>query len=308
MTAPSVRVVILNYNQPEMTARCVRTVLEQDCDSLEVVVVDNASTAESYRLLSRLLPGNVALVRSETNRGYAAGNNVGMRFQGESPKPDYYLILNNDAELKDPATILILIRALQSDRDAVAVSPLINDPDRGNPHHTIQVRRVPDFWTTLVAGSWWLRRLPVFRQYVDSYVYRECIPWEQNKIYASETINGACFLVRRDFMDSIGLLDEGTFLYYEELILGAQIKLRNKKCLLATSTRVDHYQGSSTSHTPWRFNTGMFREQVRSELYYCRRYLKVTKPLIWLVLCIREIDLLTKRLALGLLGRVARTS
>ncbi len=69
MDAERLRVVILNYNQPQLTVACASTVLSQSYPSMDVVVVDNASAPELYSQLREQLPSNIPLIRNETNLG-----------------------------------------------------------------------------------------------------------------------------------------------------------------------------------------------------------------------------------------------
>ena len=109
--------VILHYNQPEMTARCVAYVGKQTYSPLDIVVVDNASTPENYENLCGLLPPDVTLIRNRANLGYAAGNNVGIRPSGILAPAVYTMILNGDVFLSDPDMLAKLIGALCHDPD-----------------------------------------------------------------------------------------------------------------------------------------------------------------------------------------------
>ena len=231
-----VRVVILNYNQPSITAECVNKVLLQNYDLLEVVVVDNASRPENYKALEALLPENVTLIGNPANTGYAAGNNVGARFIGKCPKPSFIMILNNDAFLKDELTIQKLINVFSYDKGRVAVSPLVYNPE--SVKQAAQVRRDVDYLSCVVSGSWWLRRLPFFKRIDALHVYADVRPYAADREYDCDSINGACFMIRADFLQEIGYFDEGTFLYFEELVLGRQIKNSGKKCCLVAKSGV----------------------------------------------------------------------
>ncbi len=79
---------------------------------MEVVVVDNNSSPEDFRKLSSGLPPGVQLVRSPENRGYAAGNNVGIRYRENQTPSDLTLIINNDVLLSDNSVVTKLAQAL----------------------------------------------------------------------------------------------------------------------------------------------------------------------------------------------------
>ena len=75
----SASIIILNYNNAEETAEYVERICEYKCLD-HVIIVDNASTDGSAVRLKPLCTGKVELVKSGENRGYAAGNNLGLRY------------------------------------------------------------------------------------------------------------------------------------------------------------------------------------------------------------------------------------
>ena len=294
MTVDRVRVVILNYNQPRVTLECVKSVLSQTYRCMDVVVVDNASARELYAPLKEDLPGNVRLLRNETNLGYSAGNNVGARAFGDLPAAAFTMILNNDVVLKDPETVARLVATLKADPETVAVSPLVNTVwAEMAPEEQIQVRRDADFLTCIVSGSWWMRRLPVLRRIAERHVYGDMRPYRRNKDYECDSVNGCCFVIRTDFLEDIGFFDEGTFLGFEEVVLGRQIKQKHKKCCLTTSVVVDHLQGASCGRSG-AVSFKIYKEYTKSHLYYCRKYLKANVLKRFLLVAVRALDFLTK--------------
>jgi GT2 family glycosyltransferase len=292
-----VRAVIVNFNGSAATLSCVLSLLSQHHRPLDVVVVDNASAADDLEILRAGLAAGTLLVASKRNLGYAGGVNLGAR-SAELPRPRYVLALNNDLLFPDPHMVTALIAALGSEIRRVAASPLVDTVDTGmRAEEQIQVRRVPGFWTLLVTGSWWLRRLPGLRRGPARHVYKDQRPYQPGVVYEVESINGSCFLIRADFLEEIGYLDEGTFLYYEELILGLQILERGRIAALTATTRVIHRQGRTTGHGGERIRLAMLKEMVRSEIYYCKKYLRSGSTAVWLLLLVRTLDIASKMAA-----------
>jgi GT2 family glycosyltransferase/2-polyprenyl-3-methyl-5-hydroxy-6-metoxy-1,4-benzoquinol methylase/glycosyltransferase involved in cell wall biosynthesis len=92
---PKVSVIVLTYNNLALTQACLASVVEEsDYRHLEIVVVDNASTDGSPVWLQQWAQGrdNVRLILNDTNTGFAAGNNIGLR----ASTGDYFVLLNND--------------------------------------------------------------------------------------------------------------------------------------------------------------------------------------------------------------------
>ena len=108
-----VAVVIVNYRTPELTQDAVASLageIDPDCDA--VVVVDNASDDGSAERLEGWLAEHgfarwARLVRAPGNRGFAAGNNLGLR----AVDAELYLLLNSDAQLRPGALAALLAAA-----------------------------------------------------------------------------------------------------------------------------------------------------------------------------------------------------
>src|ERR1700685_93265 len=93
-------VIIVNYNTPALVRNCVQSVLDSSIASHEdIVVVDNASTDNSFAVLKQTLPPGIRLVRASMNRGFAAGVNFGM----VGCVRDLVLVLNPDTYFVDPS-------------------------------------------------------------------------------------------------------------------------------------------------------------------------------------------------------------
>lgn len=299
-----VRIVVLNFNRAAMTAECIAHVMRQTYKPKDVVVVDNNSSEDEFKKLSDLLPQEAIIVRSSSNLGYARGNNLGAKLDRGVPPSSYTMILNNDVILRENDICEKLISALEQNDSRVACSPLVNTVGTNQPPEAqIQVRRIPEFAAVLISSSCWLRRLPFLDRIAKWYTYSDERPYPLDQVIDCESINGSCFTVRNDFLQQIGYLDEGTFLYYEEIILGKQIKDHGKKACLVTSAVVQHNQGATSGHNVRRTRINMTIEMARSEAYYCRKYLKSSRPTIGILLLVRVIDISFKS-AYQLFGRI----
>jgi GT2 family glycosyltransferase len=117
---PRVRLVVLNYNGGDLTARCVRHLerLDWPADRLEIVVVDNASADGSDQLLEQR--PRVTLIRSPRNTGFPA-NNLALR---DLDDVDFVGLVNNDA-FAEPDFLQPLVDALDSDERIGAACPKI---------------------------------------------------------------------------------------------------------------------------------------------------------------------------------------
>ncbi|MFD1142149.1 glycosyltransferase family 2 protein [Larkinella insperata] len=282
------RVIILNYNTADLTLQCVDYIRQQEDELTHIVVVDNGSTKEHCQILEESLPCSVKLIKIHNNIGFSAGNNRGCGKIGGLPDADYYLFINSDAFLTQANSIQELRNELAKESKAVAISPLIHTVSNSTPVRLqIQVRRVIAPGWLIVCQSPILRRLPFFKQRYLRFIYNDLVPY-QEKVYRTDSINGAVFMVKAEFMHRINLLDEGTFLYLEELILGEQVQRLNKVCLLHGGVIVPHLQGASSGSKQGENAKKSFYFFIDSEAYLLRKYHNFSE---WALSVIRRIRL-----------------
>jgi GT2 family glycosyltransferase len=93
---PLVSIITVNYNSTEVTLELLKSIRRLAYRSVEVIVVDNASTKDPGVRLREVYPGVVVIV-SAVNLGFSGGNNLGIR----AAKGEYLFLVNNDTELTD---------------------------------------------------------------------------------------------------------------------------------------------------------------------------------------------------------------
>jgi hypothetical protein len=233
-------IVILNWNGWKDTIECLESVLRLNFSSFRVIVCDNASTDGSIDKIktwargglvaepansalahltspplpkpvscleltrveaeSEIAPGDdpLILIQNGGNLGFAAGNNVGLRFALRDPECAFFWILNNDTVV-DPDALSALIRFMQH-RQNVGICGSLNlsyvEPSAMQARGGMKYNR----WTGRVHD-------PVREARNDSNIAPIAIDY----------VNGASMMVRRDFLEQIGLMEESYFLYFEEL-------------------------------------------------------------------------------------------
>ncbi len=298
---PSVGVVVLNYNQSKLTINCVNSLLKQDYDNFKIVVVDNNSPdAAQKQILQTSLPESVTLILNPENKGYSAGNNVGAKYCIESIHADFVFILNNDTILEDTETIEKLVKTFEEGK-IVAVSPLVDTTSAGiSVENQIQVRKLLNPYKMAVCNVIILGKLPIFKRIVREYLYVDWMPYTPS-VYPVDSINGSAFMIRKGTLEMIGYLNEKTFLYAEELILGFQIKELGKTCALNGHTSVTHYQGLSTGNDKHTINWKMHKYSIDSMGVLFEDYYKSPKWFIFCFKLLRIIDFLFKKVYLWII-------
>ena len=127
---PSMHVIVLNWNRPDDTIECVESLLVQTYSNITIWVVDNGSTDDSVERIRSHFP-EVELVRSETNRGFAGGNNLGIR-EALAAGADYVWMLNNDTVVA-PEAIEKLVDLAETEEQVGAVGARVvyhDDPPK----------------------------------------------------------------------------------------------------------------------------------------------------------------------------------
>jgi GT2 family glycosyltransferase len=144
-------------------------------------------------------------VIEQANRGFGAGMNAGFRAAGS---PRYYLSINSDAWLLEGALARIAAFA-DAHPDAAVVGPRLRNPDG-----TLQrsVRGFPTLWR-LATEYLYLRKLAPRTHALNAFYAGD---FEHDAARPVEWVSGACFLVRREAAEQVGLFDEEFFMFQEE--------------------------------------------------------------------------------------------
>ncbi len=215
----TISVVILNYNGAATLRACLHSVFSQqlpDTVRLHVIVVDNASTDDSLVIARQNFPA-VECIKNARNVGFAAGNNVGIRFALERGT-DYVFLLNNDAVLA-PRALAALVRART--RRAAIYCPLITTPNG-------------DVW---YAGA----KMRPLRMRV---VHNRTRPRSQQR-RRTAIATGCAMLIHKDVFTAIGLLNESYFLYYEDADFARCAARNNIPTYLVPTAQVVHKEVSN---------------------------------------------------------------
>jgi len=220
--------IIVNWNTRDLLDICIdsisRTVF--GCE-YEVIVVDNGSTDGSQAMLGEDWP-RVRLIGNERNLGFAAAVNRGLR----EATGDFCILLNTDAKLMKGA-VETLIKFMRSDSRIGAAGPqLLNDD--GSLQNSFSV--FPTLLTETVNKS--LLKLLFPRKFPGKHAVGDD-PVEVDSLI------GACFCVRREAVEQVGLLDEDYFFFLEETDWGLRMKEAGWKIFLVPSALVVHLQGKS---------------------------------------------------------------
>jgi N-acetylglucosaminyl-diphospho-decaprenol L-rhamnosyltransferase len=217
----------------------------------EAIVVDNGSSDGSA---AAARSQGARVVANPQNVGFARAANQGVR---EARTP-LILLLNPDAAL-GPGALEHLERVLTL-RPRVAVA----GPRTRNADGTIQVSFGRDLTP---AVERWQRRLVLGVERRDARVLREVEASAAHE-QTPDWVSGACWLARRDALESVGLFDEGYFLYEEDADLCRRLRAAGWQIAFTPEAEIVHHKGSSALRS-----AGLARREYdKSHLRYYRKF------------------------------------
>ena len=231
-----ISVIILSYNVRDLLKKAIEAVYKtyKDKDKLQVIVVDNASSDDSVAMVKKHFP-QVDLVLSDTNTGFAAGNNLARKIS----KGDVVLFLNPDTEVQEDA-IDKTEEILRSRKELGAITCKVMLPN-GKLDYSCH-RGLPTVWNTF---SYWmgLSRLfpksPLFAGYAATYL-------DINESHYIDCISGTFLMIKRKALDKIGWWDEDYWWNGEDIEFCYQVKKAGYKIWYEPSVVMMHYKGSSS--------------------------------------------------------------
>ena len=243
-----VTAIVVTYNAAPWIERSLESLRGAEA---ELIVVDNGSTDGTVELVRERFP-EARLVEHE-NRGFGAGNNAGMRLGSGG----YFLLLNPDAWLTGDA-LEQLVAFADAHPEAGVVGPKLLNPDG-----TLQrsVRGYPTPWR-IATEYFFLRKLAPRSRLLNAFFGAG---FDHESVRTAEFLPGACLLVRREAVDSIGGFDEDFFLMSEEVDWCYRFRQAGWDVLFYPGAEVVHVIGAS--HNPV-----LFKEIVRGHLRFLRKH------------------------------------
>jgi GT2 family glycosyltransferase len=235
---PEFTAILVNYNAgPDL-----RVALQSIADNLErgtweAVVVDNASTDDSARIVDEFAPA-ARVIHNAANVGFATAVNQALaKSTGTS-----VLIMNPDCRLETGATA-VLRRELDRHPRCAIVGPRILNPDG-----SIQgsARGDPDMLTGLFGRTTLLRRfLPASGLSRRNVVSPDAVPEGASSVEV-DWLSGACMLARRSALAEVGGFDERYFLYWEDADLCRRLRSHGYHVRYVPAARAVHRVGHSS--------------------------------------------------------------
>ncbi|MBC7264346.1 MAG: glycosyltransferase family 2 protein [Chloroflexi bacterium] len=290
-------VIIVNWNVRDLLAACVDSVLRFTRPSLEteVIVVDNASHDGSPNMIRQRFP-SVHLLANTENKGFAGGNNQGLR----AATGRYLALLNPDTEVRGDA-LGTLVDFLAATPNAGMVGPRLIHSDGSFQHSAFR------FPTLAMA---FFDFFPLHHRLIHSRLngrYPRRL-YDAGVPFPIDHPLGACMVLRREVIEQVGLLDEGFFMYCEEIDWAMRVRKAGWGIYCVPAAEVVHHVGQSTRQSRDEMFVTLWRSRYRLfEKYYGPAYRWLVRRIVRLGMA-REVARVRRALRRGEMSRTEAQS
>lgn len=228
---PLIYICLVNYNGYEDTIECIESLKNITYENYKIIIVDNASTDNSYEILKKLynnygIASGCDIIANDNNGGFSVANNIAIRHAIKNGA-EYVLLLNNDTVVK-PELLDELLKSFQRNKDAGIVGGKIYHYDNSSliDHAGGDIDLVK--YTTSHYG---LNQLDN-----ENYNFEKEVGF----------ISGCLMLIKREVFEKVGFLPEEYFMYYEDTDFCLKAKEKGYK-LIYNPKGVIYHKGAKSS-------------------------------------------------------------
>lgn len=254
-----VSVIIVNYNTAHLLGRLFDCLgAARGALSIEVIVVDNASTDSSVALL-RTSYRDIQVIENKLNVGFGRANNQAVK----GARGRYILLLNTDAFVSHDTLAKTIDYMDKNIGCGVLGAKLVGADGSLQP----SCRYFPTPWNVFVH-SMGLQRYFRGVRLVDD------MAWDHSSIRECDWVPGCYYLIRRQVIDEVGLFDPRYFLYYEEVDHCRAVRSAGWTVTFYPFTTVEHIGGESAESVERLTRAGrqISALQIESQLLYFRKH------------------------------------
>jgi N-acetylglucosaminyl-diphospho-decaprenol L-rhamnosyltransferase len=253
-------IIIVSYNTSGLLRSCLRSLEVQASVVAQVVVADNASSDGSPEMVAVEFP-LVRVLNAGRNLGFAAGNNLGLRQLGfgseatAAGRPEYVLFLNPDTEVREDA-VARMREFLCVTPNAGVVGPSLVYGDGSFQHSAFRFPTLCQLWFDF---------FPWPGRFVESSLngrYSRAL-YAAGRPFPIDHPLGAAFMTRAAVIQRVGLLDEGFFMYAEEIDWCMRVRQAGWEAYCLPTAVVMHHSGGSTRQQTRQMDTALWRSRFR---------------------------------------------
>jgi len=258
-------IVIVNFNRSRLVAEIV-SIFSGYAVIDQIAVVDNCSTDNSREVLLSVESDKVKVIFAESNGGYARGNNLGLAYLRENRHCDICFVVNPDVFF-EANVIETVVKYMEKNPDYAIMTCAQTDPMSKTPSCQYGKRLFDTFWIQFLNYFNLPRHYYILKKF---YVYSYDIN-HKDVLGIAEAL-GSFFGIRMSCFDGGNVFDEGTFLYWEEQLLGFKVKQMGYKIGFVSTCIYEHrhIQYSATTNDK---SLKLFRYSLQSQRYLQEKYL-----------------------------------
>lgn len=251
-----VSIIIVSWNTKAILKDCLESVYSNAGDiSLEVIVVDNGSTDGSVGMVKEYFP-QTRIIENFQNLGYARANNTGIR----AARGRYICLINSDVTVFNDC-MGKLVTYMDEHPDVGIAGPKILNCD-GTTQHSC--RHFPSIWNTFCQAVGLNRIFPkseLFSYWIMDY-------WDHSSTRRVDALSGCFWMIKREAIDKVGLLDENFFIYGEDLDWSRRFHSAGLEAYFYPEAQAVHLGGASSANAPVKF----YIELQKADLQYWKKH------------------------------------
>lgn len=270
-------IIIVNWNTGSLLKQCLESIasLPEQETIRHVVVIDNASKDTSMDQAKEFAQEHgYAMFKEKHNLGFAKANNLAWKYiQKHDGKDDHILLLNPDTEIH-PGALRSMVGTLERTPTTGIVGPRLIESTGEIQPSVRSFPTLPVFILLFLKLHRVFPSLPFWNRYMmKGFDYTQKQPVDQ--------VMGAAFLIRNKVAESLTLLDESFWIWFEEVDLCKRAKDNGWDTVYTPDATILHYGGTSFNQLVGLARTKPF---LKSSLVYAKKHLGVLSYGILLLL------------------------
>ncbi len=228
---PDISIIIVSWNVKDMLQDCLTSLVSEEL-KIETLVVDADSADGTPEMIRSRFP-QITLIEPNFNTGFSKGNNIGI----EQARGRYLFMLNPDTRVV-AGSLRKMFNFMEAHPEVGVLGPQLLNPDSSVQSSR---RRFPTFWTAIFESTWLQPVAP--KKILDHFYVNDADDGDTIEV---DWVDGAAMFARKDTLDQVGGLDEGYFMYSEEMDWQRRVRDAGWEIVYYPEAQVYHHRGASS--------------------------------------------------------------